>query len=295
VKVEPPPKAPHGSGPVMKAYNDLRDYIMGRQVANVTGDVKDVNIVTTPSGKFISIGEIVGLTGAGGPGACCNPTTFVCTVLSGDDCAAASGTYLGAGVSCTPDPCAGGGFVIDACCHGASCSTTSMAACGSSGGTFIGAGIPCTGGLCLGTGGMGACCDGVGGCTSTVLGACGGTWHSGGCDSGICGPSEPTGACCAGPTTPCAVTSFGGCGGIFHEGVDCSFVGSCEHDFCGPEFNWCACDRAGAMCVPALHSPPCTSEPVPCASCAVPGVPGSYCCCACCWTAFGPQCSWCGG
>jgi hypothetical protein len=50
---------------------------------------------------------------------------------------------------------------------------------------------------------------------------------------------DPTGACCQTPLSSCVVTTESACTGLFHEGIDCSSVGSCEHDFCGPTNYYC--------------------------------------------------------
>jgi hypothetical protein len=76
-------------------------------------------------------------------GACCLPTGGQCQQYTLAACNAASGTFNGAGSSCSPtNPCQ---TVVGACCTGSSCSQTLRSACQGAGKIFLGENVSCTG------------------------------------------------------------------------------------------------------------------------------------------------------
>lgn len=261
----------------MRAYNALREYIIGRQVVDVVG-VTGKTIITTPSGKLVEwgmpSGDSWGVGGGGGPGACCIAGT--CSTATQEACLAAGGIYFGAGVPCSPTTCSGGIGGVGACCIGGTCTEMSYASCVSSGGTFhIGPCNPC------GPGGYsGACCV-DGGCTVTTADLCYGAFHQlADCsDPEVTCTTEPTGACCHNLNSTCEVTTFGGCGGQFFENIGCEYVGSCEAAFCGPTGAGCNCEAPpGIGYVP---NPACCTPNLPiCATCY--NITGGYYYCCCC-------------
>src|SRR5215475_7427699 len=96
-------------------------------------------------------------------GACCNPTTGVCTITSPACCPPGS-VYQGDNTVCDPNPCGG------ACCNNTTgaCSVVVNAAACASGSTFT-AGATCTNPPC----GRGACCNNTtGACSLTTAAGC---------------------------------------------------------------------------------------------------------------------------
>jgi len=76
-------------------------------------------------------------TGGPTPGACCLPNFGGCVILSGDECAAAGGAYLGDGSDCDPDPCPIAPRE-GACCIGTECVILTADQCGAQGGSYQG-------------------------------------------------------------------------------------------------------------------------------------------------------------
>ncbi len=117
------------------------------------------------------------------------------------------------------------------------------------------------------------------------------SFSSDGCPSyitGICSADgSPTGACCLTPISMCFITTFEGCNpGIFHENISCDFVGSCDHEFCGPQGHYCACadtHRCGYTPAPGCIFDCCANDPggglpcIPCTDCVLSEV--CFCCC----------------
>ncbi|MCC6321312.1 MAG: hypothetical protein IT438_07750 [Phycisphaerales bacterium] len=141
-------------------------------------------------------------------GACCVPGSASCFTDTSANCTSpgVGGTFLGANVSCTPEPCPG------ACCApDGTCSIATAAAC-TNGSLFQGVNTLCAQVSCsiIATG---ACCNGST-CTSTTQVFCqgnGGTYQG---DSTSCTPSPcapATGACCCGSS--CQITTVAACSG----------------------------------------------------------------------------------
>lgn len=128
-------------------------------------------------------------------GACCN--SGVCTVTASGEC---TGSYLGNGTVCSPDPCVG------ACCNAGVCTVVATGTCS---GIFQGAGTTCDPEPC-----SGACCvSGV--CTVVAIGTCSGIFQGVGTS---CGPTPPcTVACCN--VTACSIATVASCPGRYTLGV----------------------------------------------------------------------------
>ena len=291
MRVEPPPNPPKGSKSLIEAYNDLRDYIMGRQWADVQGSVKAVSITSTKSGRLVSFEAVA----AGTPGACC--ISGACSITDVVSCLSAGGNWIGAGTQCLSDTCAAFGS-FGACCYGTSCAQTTQAACAANGGVFVGGACnPCH---VPPGGGNGACCT-QGACTIGPQWSCNGQWMGQGtdCHHTTCF-TEPTGACCQTPTAQCVVTTFPECGGIyFGDNIPCNVVGSCESAYCTPGNYFCACrcvnnpnlcgSFPGDCCQPAAT---CCQNTLPqCETCYDPIGQLYYCCC--CSGCPGPYCGCC--
>ena len=110
-------------------------------------------------------------------GACCNGSS--CSIATD---AACSGTWYGAGTTCSPDPC---GDPVGRCCVDVDdCRIRSETDCTGLGGTYGGDGTNCTGDPCGSAEPTGSCCTGSV-CSVTTEGGCGGTWT----EDGTCSPS----------------------------------------------------------------------------------------------------------
>ncbi|MFN7019793.1 MAG: lamin tail domain-containing protein [Phycisphaerales bacterium] len=143
-------------------------------------------------------------------GACCSAASpSACTLVSANNCTAATSTFLGLGTTCSPSPCAD---LTGACCSNLGLCTANVtpAACtGTS--VFQGVGSTCSPNPCTAT--AGACCSTRGVCTVTLPSAC----ELPGEFQGIgaaCSPNPctiPTGACCAADGT-CAIKNASGTG-----------------------------------------------------------------------------------
>ncbi|MEK7775683.1 MAG: dockerin type I repeat-containing protein [Candidatus Zixiibacteriota bacterium] len=84
------------------------------------------------------------ITNTGGAfGACCDPLTGFCSILSGTECQAIGGNYQGDGTSCTPNPCPPP-VQTGACCkQDGTCLISTALDCGIIGGSYQGDGTPC--------------------------------------------------------------------------------------------------------------------------------------------------------
>lgn len=174
---------------------------------------------------------------SGQTGACCRPTSSFCSNVTEANCAVFQGTWLGAGVTCTPGLCAAG-----ACCDGNSgCTITIQSTCGTTlAGIWQGAGTTCASvpPLCA----VGSCCVSGNICVATVENDCaarGGAWRANiGCYPNAC----ISAACC---------TSGGVC--ILSMEVDC--INVYQGSWQGPLEPTCSpdpCPGARGCCVEAL-------------------------------------------
>ncbi len=183
-----------------------------------------------------------------GFGACCNPSTGICQVLTETDCQNSAGNWQGEGTNCSPNPCP---QPQGACCKvdGSCVPNASLASCN----TFIGEQFyqnqPCTSVECIQP--SGACCtgDSVQPCVEVDQGTCqsvyAGTFRGGftSCSEGTC-----DGACCV---------SGGGCVPLSQG--DCAVVPNSQFQGVGVA---CAPNDAcpvGACC---LSSGACTNGTV---------------------------------
>ena len=136
-------------------------------------------------------------------GACCH-ANGTCGITAQADC---TGTWLGLGTTCAPNPCPQPG----ACCFtDGSCTLVLQSACT---GTWHGEWSTCSPAPCPPP--AGACCVGVV-CTMTSQSQCGGTWLGPGviCTPVLC-QSLPQGACCFSDGT-CQVLYQSLCHGTWH-------------------------------------------------------------------------------
>jgi len=78
-------------------------------------------------------------------GACCNPTTGVCTVTTSANCLSPA-TYLGDNTVCSPNPCPQP--PTGACCNNGVCTVATQFNCTSGGGTYASDGSTCTVDVC---------------------------------------------------------------------------------------------------------------------------------------------------
>jgi len=85
------------------------------------------------------------ITNTGGAfGACCDPLTGFCSILSAAECQAKGGNYQGDGTSCSPNPCPPPTLTGACCVPGTTaCLTTTAAGCNLVGGVYQGDGSPC--------------------------------------------------------------------------------------------------------------------------------------------------------
>jgi len=123
-------------------------------------------------------------------GACCR-TNGSCFISGELPCQQQGGTFQGAGVSCSPSPCAPNG----ACCIGGICSQQSNIDCLANNGVFGGAGTSCDTPPCFVP-----CCKSDGTCTLLTAAACSALPFSTAGAPGTPCPSEPcapVGACCS--------------------------------------------------------------------------------------------------
>ncbi len=140
---------------------------------NSTQQIDNVCVATT-------FDEALNCLGGGDPtGGCCD-AQLDCTQQTQADCLAASGTYLGDNVPCTPGGC---GETVGACCDAEfDCTLATEADCLAASGTYLGDNTACEPGICEPPQ-FGACCNG-GVCTPNVSEAdCesgGGIWRGDG-------------------------------------------------------------------------------------------------------------------
>lgn len=123
-------------------------------------------------------------------GACCR-TNGSCFISGELPCQQQGGTFQGAGVGCSPSPCAPNG----ACCIGGLCSQQSNIDCVANNGVFGGAGTSCDTPPCFVP-----CCKSDGTCTLLTAAACAALPFSTAGAPGTACPSEPcapVGACCS--------------------------------------------------------------------------------------------------
>lgn len=194
-------------------------------------------------------------------GACCDPDTGSCVVLSQADCQSQGNTWQGGGTDCSPNPCPeptgaccrpdgfcdestpmsqcqGAGNLFHeslacsaipepcpqppgACCVGSGCSVIPEEDCGNQAGVFRGAGTACDANAC-----NGACCNPINGfCSSQSAPNCAGF---GGQFQGVgiaCSGNQcPTAACCHPDGTCTTATPFScaGAGGDWLSGQACA-------------------------------------------------------------------------
>ncbi|HWL91952.1 MAG TPA: hypothetical protein VNT79_00310, partial [Phycisphaerae bacterium] len=173
-------------------------------------------------------------------GACCsslNPGAGCNDQGTQSACEAMGRIFIGAGISCTPDPC-GGTDPLRACCHGEGCSEITEEFCDSIAGIWFPNVATCSTFTCA----QGACCT-ESGCEEmleTQCNAADGEWlifES--CFDDPCGTG--TGACCENqsPTSGCGQDSQANCEangrifigiGIPCEPLPCSPCATCDGD-----------------------------------------------------------------
>ena len=175
-----------------------------------------------------------------GFGACCNPSTGVCQVLTETDCQNSAGNWQGEATNCSPNPCP---QPQGACCKvdGSCVPNATLASCN----TFIGEqfyqNTPCSSVECIQP--MGACCTGDSGqscvevnadtCASVYAGTFLGGFTS--CSEGAC-----EGACCVGGGG-CVPLSQGDCSVVPNSQFQGIGVACAPNDTC----------PVGACCLPS--------------------------------------------
>lgn len=264
---------------LLQQLSELEDLIFGFDLSAGSSDLGVAGSVET--GHIINADNNFSEGGGGlnnQIGACCL-FTGECRQLLPNDCTQQHGIPIGNGTRCNPQICLGFIFgTTGACCYrGGGCNETNAIFCSLSGGYYAGDGTTCGGVDCHNDVIPGACCCSTG-CTTGFGGGCDITCtfvEGGNCSD--CPPTEPTGACCQDPTSMCMVTVESACHGLFHEGIDCSFVGSCAHDFCGPTQAYCADQCNDGFHEPHVTNPHCCGEGT--------NVPNQFC--ACCFNVSG--------
>jgi len=163
-------------------------------------------------------------------GACCR-TNGSCFITGQLPCQQQGGTFQGAGMSCSPSPCAPNG----ACCIGGTCSQQSNIDCTANNGVFAGVGTSCVNPPCFVP-----CCKPDGTCSLLTSAACAAIqFATAGAPGTPCPPAPcaPIGACCFGDSTcqaPFTEAACLGSGGVrWRPDATCTPNG-CQGRCCGP-------------------------------------------------------------
>lgn len=193
--------------------------------------------------------------GGGVTGACCDPATGQCVVVTSPTACAAPRIFY-PGLSCQPSPCVPTG----ACCNLATggCSQTTQSSCVASGGQWF-ANTTCAQANCSPTG---ACCHAAsGGCMITTQANCPAPnqFFPGGSCTGV--PCHVTVVCCL-PSGQCVLTTI----------EECDAIGGTVHvtaTGCVPN----PCAQSGACC----RNGTCTVVPAGQCAAGLPFYPGQPC------------------